>query len=144
MSKTTERIDSAKKKHPKKVHRYPPGSRAKNVARIKDLADSGLNRRQIAAEIGVSEGYLANLLNEERISITADAVVGKSRRVDSVRVMREGVNALEGAVIGFRLVDPVDLDPDEVEQWVASLNSSIQAVKKLILKLMKETTRDEQ
>jgi hypothetical protein len=56
----------------------------------------------------------------------------RHRHHDSNRIVREGVLAIEGAVMGFELATLSDLDPNEVPEWVASLKRSIRSLHKMI------------
>lgn len=59
-------------------------------------------------------------------------VLRKSRRIDSNRIVRETVHALEGLVMGIAYVEIDQLDADQIEGWTASLRSSIKSLQKLV------------
>lgn len=119
--------------------RTPVGER---VAKAREMAATGHSSRQIAAALGYSEASasLREFLTRHGIEVPADAVVSKTRRIDSNRVVEETANSLEGLCIGIGLVDFDALDPAHIEEWVASLSASIRKLASFNRQL-KETTR---
>lgn len=95
---------------------------------IEVLADKGNASSQIARIVGVSEEWVRQTARDHSIEIPADKAVGKTRRIDSVRVVREAVSTLEGLLITLPLVDVASLDPREASEWTASLDQSIRAL----------------
>ena len=73
-------------------------------------------------------------------TIRADAVLGRARRLDSNRIVRETAHALEGLVMGVELADPAGLDPAEAAEWAASMTRSIRVLSKFV-RQMKEAIR---
>jgi hypothetical protein len=63
---------------------------------IASLAGQGMTSPQIAARLGVNDGRVRALACEHGITIQADQVVGRARRLDSNRIARQAVHALEG------------------------------------------------
>jgi len=51
-----------------------------------------------------------------------------TRHMDSNRIVRETVHALEGLVMGLEYVQFDDLDPDRVEEWTESLTESLRTL----------------
>lgn len=93
--------------------------------RVRELAASGHNSHQIADLLGYgSVVSFRNFARTNGIEIPADAVKGKTRNIDSNRVVRETVHALEGLAMGVQLANLHDLDAGEIENWAASLTDS--------------------
>ncbi|MFB4280809.1 hypothetical protein ACBJ59_36355 [Nonomuraea sp. MTCD27] len=102
---------------------------------IRDLAAKGYSSRQISERIGTHESTVRQISRDHSIDIPADAVVSRTRRHDSNRIVRETVHALEGLAMGIDLIVFDDLDPDEIEDWTISLANSIRALNRLNKKM---------
>ncbi len=113
------------------------GLSADRYERVRELAAEGHTSAQIAAEVGMTEASLRESCRRRGIRIPADAVLGRSHKHDPNRIVRETVHALEGAVVGLRLIDLDGLDRSEIGHWTASLTDSIRALNRLN-KQMKE------
>ena len=99
---------------------------------IAALASGGHASAQIARKVGVGEEWVRKTARDFGIDIPADRVVGKTRRIDSIRVARETVTTLDGISATVDLVtDLSGLDPREAQQWTASLTESIRALSRL-------------
>jgi hypothetical protein len=109
-------------------------------ARIAELAAQNYSSRQIAKMLGFNADWVRVTAREAGIDVPADAIIGKTRRHDSNRIVRETVSAMEGLAMGVDLVDVAELDPGEIRDWVASLTTSIRVLNRLT-KTMKEATR---
>lgn len=109
----------------------------KRLAKLRDGAARGMDRDQLAADLGLDRRYLARIITRHSIAIPAD-VASNVRRIDSNRLVGEGVMTIDGAVSGLRLAVIGDLDPDQVEGWIASLTDSLSFLNKF-RKQMKET-----
>lgn len=105
-------------------------NRAHRLTQITALAATGRTSHQIAEQIGVSAEYVRRLAGEEGVQL-ADAVVGRQRRHDSNRIVAETVATLDGVATGLRLVEPTDLDSNQVSAWLASLDDSMKELSKL-------------
>ena len=95
---------------------------------IGDLAGRGMSSRQIAGQLGIGDHRVRAVAREHGIPIPADAVIGRTRRLDSSRIVRQTVHALEGLVMGVDLADPTELDPAEAAAWAASITRSTRAL----------------
>jgi hypothetical protein len=115
------------------------GSRAtvQRLELIRRWAAQGCSSRQMADQFGKRDDVVRQIAREHGIEIPADEVVGRTRRLDSNRIVRETVHALEGLAMGAGLVTPADLDKAEIPAWTASLTDSIRALNRLV-KTMKE------
>ena len=102
----------------------PPGDRRELIA---GLAGHGMTSRQIAARLGVSDERVRQIARAHQITIRADAVAGR-RRLDSTRIAREAVHALEGLAMSVQLADLVEIDPALVPEWTTSLARSLRAL----------------
>lgn len=108
---------------------------------LRELASKGNRSSQIADHLGVTEVWVRRAAREDGIPIPADEATARTRRIDSDRIVRETVHALEGLALGVQLVNPTALDPAEIDGWAASMTTSIRALNRLI-KQLKETTRE--
>jgi hypothetical protein len=112
--------------------RAPGGQVPDPAARRRELigafAASGLSSQQIGERLGIGAGRVRQLAREHGIGIRADAVLGRTRRPDSARIVRETVHALQGLVLGVELADPAGLDPAEAADWAVSMTRSIRAL----------------
>ena len=106
------------------------GQQSAKWDRIANLAASGSSTPQIARDVGMSEGGVKHGAKMRGIDIRADRVVGRTRRLDSNRIIRESVDALENIVNGLTLVNYDDIDLEEAQTWADSLTKSISALSK--------------
>lgn len=107
----------------------------RNRQRIVTLAERQMTTRQIARAMRMSTEGVSRIIAAAGIEIPADQVTGKNtRHIDPERIVRETVAALEGMAIGLRMLDRVDfeeLDTNEVEQWLQSLDKSLPTIASL-------------
>jgi hypothetical protein len=113
----------------------PPGDRGELIA---GLAGHGMTSRQIAAQLGVSEQRVRQIARAHQITIRADAVAGR-RRLDSTRIAREAVHALEGLAMSVQLADMAEIDPALVPEWTTSLARSLLALGRFARQLKEAT-----
>jgi hypothetical protein len=104
---------------------------------IGELAAGGMSSRQIGERLGLGGDRVRQLAREHGIGIRADAVLGRTRRPDSARIVRQTAHALEGLAMGVALADPAGLDPAEAAGWAASMERSIRQLSKFV-RQMKE------
>lgn len=97
---------------------------------VRDLAQQGWTSEQLAKKYGYSRTGLLKAAASRDIDFPADQSVGRSRRIDPNRVMRETVDAIASHVGNFDLVNYDDLNPEEAQEWVDSLTQSIKALSK--------------
>ena len=117
-----------------------PEAAARRRELIGEFAASGMSSRQIGERLGISDDRVRQVAREHDIDIRADAVLGRARRLDPNRIVRETVHALEGLAMGVELADPAGLDPAEAAEWAASMTRSIRMLSKFV-RQMKETIR---
>jgi hypothetical protein len=117
-----------------------PEAAARRQELVGAFAAGGMSSRQIGERLGIGDDRVRQLAREHGIDIRADAVLGRTRRPDSARIVRETVHALEGLVMGVELADPAGLDPAQAAAWAASMTGSIRALSKF-LRQMKEQIR---
>lgn len=107
--------------------RLPESERAEQ---IRELASTGHVAAQIAGELGIGEERIRDLAHRHDI-VLPDAAIGKRRRIDSNRIVRETVTAAEGVAFGLDLVNYEELDRSQIEEWTSSLSNSIRALNRL-------------
>lgn len=105
--------------------------------RIAALAASGSASSQIAREVGMSEAGVKSGAKDRGIDIRADRVLGRVHRLDSNRIIRESVSALENIVNGFALINYDDIDMGEADEWTGSLEKSRTALSQAIAQIKK-------
>lgn len=98
-------------------------------------AGRGLSSRQIAEVVDIGDNRVRALARKHNIAIPADATMARTRRIDSNRVVRETVYALEGAAMSVQLVNADELDRSELPAWTESLTTSIRALNRLVKQL---------
>lgn len=97
---------------------------------VRDLAEQGWTSEQLSKKYGYGRTGFLRAAARHGIEFPADKSVGKSRRIDPNRVMRETVNTIASYVGNFDLVNYDDLDPEDTQEWVDSLTQSIKALSK--------------
>ena len=117
-----------------------PEAAAARIKLIGEFAARGMSSGQIGERLGIGDDRVRQLAREHGIDIRADAVLGRARRPDSNRIVRETAHALEGLVMGVELADPAGLDPAEAAEWAASMTRSIRLLSKFV-RQMKEAIR---
>ena len=125
-----------------------PGDRsgvaaARRAELIRRWAGEGSTSRQIAGLLGIRDDAVRRLARDHGISIRADDAVGRTRRLDSSRIVRETANALEALATGAGLVSPAELDKAQIPGWASSMTASLRELSQLV-KAMKEMTDDQQ
>ena len=106
-------------------------------AQIKHLAERRLSSRQIAEKIGIRDDRVRVIAKEMGVEIPADAVMARTRRIDSNRIVRETATALDGLVMGLGMARIEEIDDPEAGDWLASINNSLRALNRFC-KSMKE------
>jgi transposase len=117
-----------------------PEAVARRQELIEEFAASGMSSRQIAQRLGIGDDTVRQVARERGIDIPADTVLGRTRRPDSNRIVRETVHALEGLAMGVELADPAGLDSAEAAEWAVSMTRSIRLLTRFV-RQMKETIR---
>jgi ParB-like chromosome segregation protein Spo0J len=105
---------------------------------ISDLATRGFSTPQIAANLNITEGGVKEIARKEGIVIHADSIVGKTRRIDADRVVRQSVIQLEGLVSDLSDVSIGDLDADQLPVWTAALKGAHKSIGAFIRRLEQE------
>lgn len=100
-------------------------------------AAAGMSSRQIAGLLGLGSHQVRDIAREHGVEIPADAVVGRARRPDANRIVRETAHALEGLAMSVALADPADLDPAEAAEWAASCARSIRVLRRFLAQMRK-------
>jgi hypothetical protein len=101
---------------------------------IAGLAGHGMTSRQIAGRLGINDTRVRAFARAHGITIRADEVVGR-RRLDSTRIAREAVHALEGLAMSVQLADLAEIDPAPVPEWTTSLARSLRALSRFARQL---------
>jgi hypothetical protein len=115
---------------------------ARRAELIRRWAEEGSTSRQMAGLLGIRDDAVRQIARDHEISIRADEAVGRTRRLDSNRIVRETVNALEGLAMGAGLVNPAELDKTQIPGWAGSLAVSLRALSRLARTLKEEMTDD--
>ena len=80
------------------------------------------------------------IAKEIDVAVPADEAIGRTRRHDSDRILRETAQALEALVMGIGLITITDLEPAEAKTWAVSIASSTRTLTQFT-KQVKETTQ---
>src|SRR5262249_47258596 len=97
-----------------------PRAAARRPGLVSEVAASGMSSCQIGERLGIGDDRVRQVAREHDIDIRADAVLGRTRRLDSNRIVRETAHSLEGLAMGVDLADLALLDPAEASEWAAS------------------------
>lgn len=109
---------------------------AQRRTKIRELAPQGYTSRQIARMVGYKSGEgVRKIAKELGVSIPADAVISKSRRHDSTKIVSDTVTGLEGTVMALDLVDLHDLDPEHLQYWMRSMRTSLKTLQQFLAQL---------
>jgi len=108
------------------------------IEQIRDLASSGHSSRQIAEQIGVSFAACRRLARRAGIRVTADLVMGRTRRHDANRIVAHIVSDAEQLIADLNLIDFAQLDYSRLPLWLKSLMESREKLGAFIRRLMKE------
>lgn len=115
---------------------------AARVAQLRALAEQGFSTRQIAGTLKMSVTHVGRLSRRYDIPISADAMVGKTQRHDSNRIMAQIVADAENLTSGLDLVHYASLHPVHLTEWIATLVHARRALSALIRRLEQEKQRD--
>lgn len=113
------------------------------VAKATEMAGAGYTSRQIAESIGIDADGFTAFKKRHGVTVPADAIVGKTHRHDSDRMVSESVATLEGVAMTLDLVGhPADagLAPEQIAGWATSLSASLTALTRFN-KQLKEMTQ---
>jgi hypothetical protein len=113
---------------------------ARRAELIRRWAGEGSTSRQIAGLLGIRDDIVRRIAREHAISIRADEAVGRTRRLDSNRIVRETANALEALATGAGLVSPAELDKAQIPGWASSMTTSLRELSRLARTLKEEMT----
>ncbi len=111
----------------------PVGTQAK-VETARSMAAEGYTSRQIGEVVG-ADG--PSFTRRHGIEVPADAQIGKTRRIDSTRVVTEMSHTLEGLVMSAELADPGQVDLIELADLAESIGHSLRSLNRFH-KRMKE------
>jgi hypothetical protein len=117
-----------------------PEAAAARTKLIAEFAARGMSSGQIGERLSIGDDRVRQVARQHGIDIRADAVLGRARRPDSNRIVRETAHALEGLVMGVELADPAGLDTAEAAEWAASMTRSIRLLSKFV-RQVKEAIR---
>lgn len=109
-------------------------------SQIRVLAGRGYGSRQIAKSVGLSEERVRLIAKSEGFEIAADKTIGKSKRLDSNRIMEKIAMSADTLVDGSELVEYGALDRVEIAAWLVSLTDCREKLGSLIRRLQKEQT----
>jgi hypothetical protein len=115
---------------------------ARRAELIRRWAGEGSTSRQIAGLLGIRDDMVRRIARQRGISIRADDAVGRTRRLDSNRIVRETANALDALATGAGLVSPAELDKMQIPGWASSMTASLRELTQLVTAMKEETTDD--
>lgn len=104
---------------------------------IAEMAAAGHDSTQIAKAVGLSSDRVRSEARRLGIEIHADSIVGGTRHLDSVRIVRASVEAVNGIGVLFDQIDYSQLDPEDVAGWIPILEDSIRSLTTLKNQLKK-------
>lgn len=102
---------------------------------IRDLIALGATSAQIGKELGATEQHIRRIAREAGLTITADVVTHKSRRINNDRVLDNVTESIEVAAMSLRDIDPASLDSETAVERLDSLTASINALRQAVKKI---------
>lgn len=119
----------------------PPSPTRKDRAdHMRDLAEKGYSSRQIATELGVHFDTVRGLARDFNIDVPADAIVGRTRRIDHTHMVESTVTDLVNTVEFIEAhIDLNQVDLAEADEWVSSLTDSIRALNRFVKQIKEKT-----
>ncbi|MBO0817685.1 MAG: hypothetical protein J2P30_21355 [Actinobacteria bacterium] len=118
-----------------------PDAAARRRELIGEFSGTGMTSAQIGDRLGIRGERVRQLAREHGITIQADAVLGRRRRLDSTRIARETVHALEGLAMGVKLANPGEIDPAEVPEWAVSMRQSLRVLRRFARQIEEVTSQ---
>lgn len=112
---------------------------------ISELAAGGFDTRGIARKLGITEETVYNVAKGYDITINADAITKRTRRLDVDRIVKQIVLDADALRSSAALISTekhfADLDREQVGEWANSLSESLRALSKFANQLKKESTQ---
>ena len=112
--------------------------KASRHEQLREWAAAGHTTPQIAAQLGISESGLRDMLKRNAIEVPADRVTGKYRRHDANRIVESMVMDAENITADVNLIEFSTLDRERLGAWVDSLMASRKSLDTFIRRLIKE------
>lgn len=119
----------------KAKNRKPGTRRLDRAEQIEKLAAEGYTSRQIASKIGVTGETVRAIVRDFEVEIPADKFTVNARHINSTRIARETVFAIQGAATGLDLIEYGDIDTSEVAEWATSLTESMREINRFVKKI---------
>lgn len=136
-SRTVRRVREAAGLGPPRVDRTRAAVAAR-TARVRTMATDGYTTRQIAADVRLSEERVKEIARRAGIDVTADRVVGLTRRHDPNRIVSRIVMDAENLTAGTNLIDYAALDRTKVPTWLRALADARAQLAAFIKRLTQE------
>ena len=108
---------------------------------LEGLAAAGNTSHQIAKKLGVHREAVVREALRRGIILHADRVVGKSRKVDPNRVLREFISALESLAPSCDLIEPGKVDRKILREGIETFDEAMRALNRLRRRLNREGNR---
>jgi hypothetical protein len=113
----------------------PRETRETRAQQIRELSGEGNTSEQIAARLDVRPDHIRRIAADEGITVHADEVIGRARRIDPNRIVRETASTLDALVSAVELVDVERLDQEELDEWATSMRRSLRALQRFTKEL---------
>lgn len=118
----------------------PSPTREDRANHMADLAEKGYSSRQIATELGVHFDTVRSLARDFNIDVPADAIVGRTRRIDHTQMVESTVTDLVNTAEFIEAhIDLNQVDFAEADEWVSSLTDSIRALNRFVKQIKEKT-----
>lgn len=114
----------------------PQITRLERAKQIGKLAAEGNRSVQISEKLGIGEETVRYIARRFGISLP-DSKIGKTRRIDSRRVIENTVSGLEGYAMGLQTImgAEITIDGDEAGEMARSIKRSLRPLNRLYQKL---------
>lgn len=116
---------------------------AQQIDRIQELADRGYHSTQIAKELGVTPEHIKSLAKKAGIRLSADQLVGRTRRIDAEKIASQTVIDLAAIAGSLSILDGhldgLNVTSEQAQEWADSLSESMRALNRFV-RMIKEAT----
>lgn len=106
-----------------------PGQTVAQLAdQIREHAGQGLTSKQIAEKVGRTVERVRLVARENDITIPADIVTRRRQNLDAEHIMTAAVEYTAAVADSLKMIDPNELDPSDVTEWVKSIEKSARSI----------------
>lgn len=114
---------------------HTPAAAVRRLELITQYAPTGMTSPQIAARIGIGANHVRRMARAANVEIPADAVLTRSIRPTSERIVRETAQVLDGLAVGIAMADASSLSIELIQEVKASYGASLRTLNSFMRKM---------